>query len=175
MSSRSSAGSLGRSLTRVFAALAFVATGAVGCAQQHDEGAATRVAEASAHFNHGDSTRLDAILQQNANHEPFLEALDYLSQNGMAIDISAQGMSAGSAVRVFKDRIQVNPFMTVNLQDSLIESVVTYIQGQVRDRQPYGVGESFQAFYASGRVLLVPAGEVPGTTGAVVAPTANPR
>jgi hypothetical protein len=85
--------------------------------------------------------------------------LDVLVSNHIDLEISSDGLPEGAAIRLFKNRWQINPFLSEGEQDRAVDLALTYVHDQIRDGLPYGVGESFTLSGPS----LSSIGPIPGT------------
>jgi hypothetical protein len=105
------------------------------------------------------SPRIRAILedQKNDSNDPSEEK--FLLEQGIRLELSADGLPDGAIIRLFKDRWQINPFAPGYVQAWAVHLAIEYAEGQAKDGLPYGVGESF----AVNRMLL-PVGQATAKT-----------
>src|SRR5258708_6330569 len=104
-----------------------------------------------------DSPRIRAILEEQKSYSAKPGGMKFLIDNGIRMDLSADGLPDGAVIRLFKDRWQINPSVPEYTQAWAVKLTLDYAEGQARDGLPYGIGESF----AVNRALL-PVGHAAG-------------
>jgi hypothetical protein len=103
------------------------------------------------------SSRLRAILEEQKEYSGDADRVKFLVARGIDLELSADGLPDAAVIRLFKNRWQINPFLTAGTQSWALNLAIAYAQGQDKERLPYGIGESF----AVGNRVLSPVGSIP--------------
>ena len=142
-----------------FASALLAGLASVGCSQhdyvsdQRDQRAVVQQLEQ----HYPKSSRLRTILEEQTKYSAGADRVKFLAAHSIALDLSADGLPDGTAIRLFKTRWQINPFLAEEMQGWAVNLAIIYAQGQAKDRLAYGVGESFSVVSGA----LSPVGTTP--------------
>jgi hypothetical protein len=114
-----------------------------GCDSGKDDRQEQRDAIQLLEQRYSDSPRIRAILEEQKSYSAEADGMKFLIDNGIRLDLSADGLPDGAVIRLFKDRWQINPLLPESTQAWAIYQAANYARGQAKDGLPYGVGESF--------------------------------